>query len=127
VGRLREMSARGAQRFDLLLDLGTADAAAVMEAAREAAWAPVVRRILGDDAAVQVSVVYSRPGAGEQEWHSDGPHVGAVAGWDGEGAAPPYALCVFVPLVNLNATVGFTQVRRPAWSWRRRRMWWRPG
>jgi len=121
------MSARGAQRFDLLLDLGTADAAAVMEAAREAAWAPVVRRILGDDAAVQVSVVYSRPGAGEQEWHSDGPHVGAVAGWDGEGAAPPYALCVFVPLVNLNATVGFTQVRRPAWSWRRRRMWWRPG
>lgn len=48
------MSARGAQRFDLLLDLSTTDAAAVVEAAKQAAWVPAVRAALGDDAAVQV-------------------------------------------------------------------------
>lgn len=62
-----------------------------------------------------MSVVYSRPGAGEQDWHSDGPHIGHGAGWDGEGAAAPYALCVFVPLIDLNPTVGFTQVSEREW------------
>ena len=74
----------------------------------------------------QCSIVESRPGTTNQEWHSDGPHRGAAAGWDTaaatthadsgamtddadacdddgshfEACAPPYAVCAFVPLLS---------------------------
>ena len=58
-----------------------------------------------------VSIVYSRPGAGDQDWHCDGRHLAGAseAGHDGTGHAPPYAVCVFCPLVDLSPTLGFTQ------------------
>ena len=58
-----------------------------------------------------VSVVYSKPGATNQDWHCDGRHLAGAsrADFDGEGVAPPYAVCVFCPLVDLNEDVGFTQ------------------
>ena len=62
-----------------------------------------------------VSVVYSKPGACTQNWHADGAHQkGALdAGWTRLGyqtqLAAPYAICLFVPLIDLNATVGYTQ------------------
>ena len=63
-----------------------------------------------------VSVVYSRPGAGAQGWHADGDHAkgAADAGWSFDDdhhnhLAPPYAVCLFLPLVDLNDTVGYTQ------------------
>jgi len=60
---------------------------------------------------VSVSVVYSRPGSPGQEWHADGPHVGQTAGWTPEDGNedPPYAICVFLPLIDLNPERGFTQ------------------
>ena len=60
----------------------------------------------------QVSVVYSRPGADAQDWHSDGSHIAASSGWGGgwgDKRLSPYALCVFVPLVDLDQCIGFTQ------------------
>ncbi|ACO66093.1 predicted protein [Micromonas commoda] len=58
-----------------------------------------------------VSVVYSKPGAPAQDWHCDGRHLAgeARADFTGLGASPPYAVCVFCPLIDLDATVGFTQ------------------
>ena len=58
-----------------------------------------------------VSVVYSKPGATNQDWHCDGRHLAgaARADFDGRGVAPPYAVCVFCPLVDLNEELGFTQ------------------
>jgi len=107
--RFSEASARGAHRFDLLFDLGCDSSAPLLEAVRASCWAPLVQEVLGPAATVECSVVYSRPGAQAQEWHSDGPHVGKAADWDGEGESSPYALCVFVPLINLTDEVGYTQ------------------
>lgn len=58
-----------------------------------------------------VSIVYSKPGATNQDWHCDGRHLAGApqAGFDGAGAASPYAVCVFCPLVDLCPTLGFTQ------------------
>ena len=92
-----------------------AEEAFLQRVAREAPWTPLIERVLGGrghGVRLWVSVVYSRPGAPPQEWHADGPHVGRCAGWDsgdGGGEAPPYALCVFVPLCDLSREVGFTQ------------------
>lgn len=104
---------------------------------------------------VDVSVVYSRPGACEQGWHADGKHLPGApdAGWDvpsnmdvnddkEEGnlkktssitttptpsmmttttttsttfpgwksrLATPYAICLFLPLIDLDESVGYTQ------------------
>ena len=100
------------------------DAAFVRELAMTAPWTrTLVEPLLGSNdprsgrsrgAEVwrcDVSVVYSRPGAAHQDWHCDGRHLAgaARADFDGDGLAPPYALCVFCPLVDLNADVGFTQ------------------
>eukprot|EP00798_Chlamydomonas_sp_ICE-L_P020422 gene20422-27207_t len=43
------------------------------------------------------------------DWHSDGPHTGQDANWDGKGGSPPYVVCVFIPLIDLDPEVGFTQ------------------
>jgi hypothetical protein len=58
-----------------------------------------------------VSVVYSKPGALNQDWHCDGRHLAGAqkADFDGSGVSRPYAVCVFVPLVDLSPEVGFTQ------------------
>ena len=121
-----DVASRGGHRFDLLIDL---DAAPDVEAlACGAPWARAVRLALGDEEPImfQCSIVESRPGTTNQEWHSDGPHRGAAAGWDTaaatthadsgamtddadacdddgsrfEACAPPYAVCAFVPLLS---------------------------
>ena len=58
-----------------------------------------------------VSIVYSKLGAGDQDWHCDGRHLAGEsrADFTGCGVSAPYAVCVFVPLCDLNQEVGFTQ------------------
>ena len=111
----REIASRGCHRYDLLFDIEGDDCLLAMRRfAHDAEWMPLVRQILNlrsvnncereadvvRDYEVDVSVVYSRPGAGYQDWHADGPHL---------GGQNHYGVCVFVPLVNLNHAVGFTQ------------------
>ena len=59
----------------------------------------------------EVSVVYSKPGCGNQDWHCDGRHIAGASQSDfgGKGTSPPYAICVFVPLIDLTQQTGFTQ------------------
>ena len=104
-----EFSSRGGQRFDLLFSDDDPASAPVFRVAQCGAWVPIIRAVLGDDFQCMASVVYSRPGADAQDWHTDGAHIGPSAGWDGAGAPPPYALCVFLALIDLDPTVGFTQ------------------
>ncbi|KAI8591389.1 hypothetical protein BDZ88DRAFT_505451 [Geranomyces variabilis] len=96
----KEIASRGLERFDLLLPNDNADVARIVQ---NGPWMPLIRKLLHADAATgpvpcAVSVVYSRPGADTQSWHADGVP-----------ASPPYAACVFVPLVDLTHETGFTQ------------------
>lgn len=73
-----EMSSRGGDRFDLLFG---PEHAAVQELSRTGSWVPLVHQVLGDDAMCMCGVVYSRPGAPDQQWHADGGHIAAVCDW----------------------------------------------
>ena len=111
----KEMSSRGGQRFDLLFP-DTDAFGAIYRLAAAAPWRPIIEQMLGADVQCEVSVVYSRPGADVQEWHTDGAHLGRTSAWDSDvassssqGSSLAYALCVFVPLIDLDRVVGFTQ------------------
>eukprot|EP00658_Telonema_sp_P-2_P056807 TRINITY_DN4525_c0_g1_i4.p1 TRINITY_DN4525_c0_g1~~TRINITY_DN4525_c0_g1_i4.p1 ORF type:complete len:402 (+),score=58.37 TRINITY_DN4525_c0_g1_i4:210-1415(+) len=83
--------------------------------ARDGPWVEAARDLLGGDCKLHgCGVVTSLPGCGEQYWHSDGQHQGEVAGWEAiqapsETAAGPHAICVFLPLVDLTHTNGYTE------------------
>lgn len=81
-----EMASRGGQRFDLLLELSADELFEI-----DAGWREGVAATLACDPSVlkcQISAVYSRPGAPDQDWHSDGAHIDFGCGWDGEPQAP---------------------------------------
>ena len=68
-----------------------------------------------DEIDFDLSVVYSKSGAPDQGWHADGDHQkGAedikwvVDGWKTH-LTPAYALCVFIPLIDLDDETGYTQ------------------
>ena len=106
-----EFSSRGGHRFDLLFNEEEEISRPIFDIARSGPWIPIITVLLGDNFECMASVVYSRPGSEAQDWHTDGAHVGHSEGWDEAGFAadPPYALCVFVAMVDLDRTVGFTQ------------------
>ncbi|OEU10480.1 hypothetical protein FRACYDRAFT_193614 [Fragilariopsis cylindrus CCMP1102] len=98
-----EIASRSKQRFDLLLSSTTN--AKLYTIIRNALPPPVSITNLEDlDLEMDLSIVYSKPGANHQGWHADGNHlVGA------SDAELPYAICIFIPLIDLNVTVGYTQ------------------
>lgn len=112
----KEIASRNLQRFDLRLDSIASDfvTKCVME---NPTVKSILTRSLGnyDDIDYDVSAVYSKPGACVQGWHADGDHQkgGKFAGWSNDGwkneLSDPFAICVFIPLIDLNESVGFTQ------------------
>eukprot|EP00930_Biecheleria_cincta_P057852 TRINITY_DN43724_c0_g1_i1.p1 TRINITY_DN43724_c0_g1~~TRINITY_DN43724_c0_g1_i1.p1 ORF type:complete len:429 (+),score=55.12 TRINITY_DN43724_c0_g1_i1:61-1347(+) len=65
------------------------------------AWVPMMHAMLGEYK-WQASVICSRAGAPAGKWHIDGGHGRYV--FDGE-SGKVYAICVFIPLVDLEAPV----------------------
>lgn len=112
-----EIASRNRQRFDLRLNHRDAVVAFVQtHIVGRAAVSDLLRSTLGgDDYTFDVSVVYSKPGACAQHWHADGAHQRGArdAGFEARGwrtrLADPHALCLFVPLVDLDETIGGTQ------------------
>uniref|UniRef100_A0A0C3SK82 Phytanoyl-CoA dioxygenase n=1 Tax=Guillardia theta (strain CCMP2712) TaxID=905079 RepID=A0A0C3SK82_GUITC len=102
-------SSRGAQRFDLLLEQGETFAP-IFELSRSGPWTEFISSAIGKDWICDISVIYSRPGADDQDWHSDGPHL-IVSSQKNlpSSASSPYAFCVFLALIDLDELVGFTQ------------------
>ena len=107
----REIASRNLQRFDLRLD--TVPRAHEM-VERCIMRHDTIRKFLAntlgplDDMDYDISVLYSRPGAVDQKWHSDGAHQddAADAGFDEDGwktkLSDPYAVCLFLPLIDLD-------------------------
>eukprot|EP00956_Cyclotella_meneghiniana_P006871 scaffold9251_cov92-Cyclotella_meneghiniana.AAC.6 len=110
----KEIASRGHQRFDLLV---TQSSRVVLDLIIPRV-AQVLKNILGEldvEVDCDMSVVYSKPGAPNQGWHADGDHQkGAndagleVNGWKST-LSDPYALCLFIPLIDLDDTTGYTQ------------------
>ncbi|TPX58738.1 hypothetical protein PhCBS80983_g02937 [Powellomyces hirtus] len=94
----KELGSRGGLRFDLILEHD----AKINCILQSGPWIPLVKRLLNiaDDTEVPclVSVVYSLPGAESQSWHADGVP-----------ADPSYAVCIFMPLIDLDGDTGYTQ------------------
>jgi ectoine hydroxylase-related dioxygenase (phytanoyl-CoA dioxygenase family) len=107
----REIGSRGGERFDALVDLELEEWATLRALARDdAPWRALVDALMPNGWNVHVSVVYSRPGAKNQEWHADGRHLDVECDVrTGCGHAPPYGVCVFMPLIDLSRETGFTQ------------------
>jgi ectoine hydroxylase-related dioxygenase (phytanoyl-CoA dioxygenase family) len=112
----KEIGSRGNERFDLLLQSSSSKIREIIESRVVKHISPLVESILGsDEVDFDLSVVYSKPGAPDQGWHADGDHQkGAsdikwnIDGWKND-LADAYALCLFIPLIDLDDETGYTQ------------------
>ena len=95
---------RGRGRFDMELDAFDTPAFDFLTDLNKAAWMPIVRKILGDDAIlVHKGAFLSMPGAETQIYHQDGVHLNKKI------QKPCHAVNVFIPLVDLDITNGPTE------------------
>ena len=102
-----EIKMRSSGRYDLQLpELRTEPFRFLFD---DAPWMPLVRSLLGADCVLtHFGCMLSFPGSSTQPWHADGPHI--PSGGDPNFVAPPHALNVFVPLVNLTTANGPTEL-----------------
>jgi len=95
---------RGRGRYDMELDLFDTPAFSFLTDPRRAAWMPIVRKILGDDASlVHKGCFLSLPGSETQVYHQDGVHLNKKV------HKPCYAINVFIPLVDCDVSNGPTE------------------
>jgi len=109
--RFAEICSRGRFRWDMLLHADGESVGGVDDPqfesdfltriCTESAWIPAVSTLLGENYTWQVSLIVSRPGAPAGGWHADGGH--SRYNFSGSSALIPYALCVFIPVVDLVA------------------------
>ena len=107
----QEYTHRGPGRFEVLFD-PTSDLYQLLRDGWEHQWMESVCHYLQSDRSrlrLNISCVYSRPGAIDQEWHTDGDHYSLNPQVGDCRTHQPYALCIFVPLIPLTAETGFTR------------------
>ena len=114
----KEIASRNLERFDLRIDTIPGATEYVERCILDNGKVQsLLMQSLGDldEIDFDISVVYSRPGAINQRWHADGSHQKSAkdAGVDDLGwkhtLANAYALCLFIPLIDLDHEVGYTQ------------------
>mmetsp|Transcript_4932 Transcript_4932/g.7122 ORF Transcript_4932/g.7122 Transcript_4932/m.7122 type:complete len:419 (-) Transcript_4932:135-1391(-) len=77
---------------------------------RYGGWMKAIGKILGNEfSLIRCGCVLSLHGTETQFWHSDGVHVGKSASFDDDNADPAHAVCVFVPLLDLDEETGYTE------------------
>lgn len=95
---------RGRGRFDMTLEAFDKPEFSFLTDLTKAAWMPIVKKILGDDAAlVHKGAFLSTPGAETQIYHQDGVHLNK------KYQKPCHAINVFIPLVDLHEKNGPTE------------------
>ena len=113
----REIASRGNERFDLMIS-STSAVTEFVSTVINPRISYVISQIVGQidvEVDCDISVVYSKPGAPNQGWHADGDHQKGAsdAGLDRDGwkssLSDPYAICLFIPLIDLNDETGYTQ------------------
>jgi len=106
--KFKEVASRSIERFDLCFELE--EGGIIADLAESGPWMALVKDMLGNSIHWAASVVYSKPGATDQDWHADGPHIGKIANRDGtQKADNAYSLCIFLPTIDLSIETGFTQ------------------
>lgn len=106
----KEIMQRDDNRFDFRLDLDDKNNAIWKQVEEKGRWKSMVAEILGEEySLIKCGCVLSLPGTSIQYYHSDGVHVGASATFESEKAASTHALCVFVPLIDLDRSTGYTE------------------
>ena len=95
---------RGRGRYDMELPVFDTPKFDFLTDPNKAAWLPVVRKILGDDAIlVHKGAFLSLPGSDTQIYHQDGVHL------NNKIQKACYAVNVFIPLVDLDMSNGPTE------------------
>ena len=95
---------RGRGRFDMELAAFDEPLFDFLTDPTKAAWMPVVRKILGEDAVlVHKGAFFSLPGSETQVYHQDGVHLNT------KKQLPCHAINVFIPLVDLCGQNGPTE------------------
>ena len=124
-----EFKTRGPGRYDLNPPALKNDDAFAFFRSEQAPWVEVCRSILGDDMqCIAMGCMLSMPGSDAQPMHQDGPHMNADeydkqekrrVDAEAKGSKskqsrnvqhlPPYAINVFVPLVDITVENGGTE------------------
>lgn len=107
----QEYTHRGPGRFEVLFE-PTSTVYKMLRDELEAGWIQSVCQYLQSDRSrlrLNISCVYSRPGATDQDWHTDGDHYSHSTSVGDHREHLPYAVCIFVPLIPLTPETGFTR------------------
>jgi len=126
-----DAASRGRGRLEVRLPLAQSaaccsdpEAQSLLSLASTGPWARCVFAALRcGRPTVTASLVVSRPGAPAQHWHADGPHLRLGCAWatarehGGCGCVPPHAMCVFLPLVDVTAPLGSTELWLGSHAW----------
>lgn len=95
---------RGRGRYDMELPAFDTAEFSFLTDSKNAAWMPVVKKILGEDAAlVHKGCFLSLPGSETQVYHQDGLHLNKKC------QKPCHAVNVFIPLIDYDMTNGPTE------------------
>ncbi len=107
----QEYTHRGPERFEVLFEPNSV-LYQELQNGLESKWIDIVCHYLQSDRSrlrLNISCVYSRPGAIDQEWHTDGDHYSHTQTVGDHHNHQPYAVCIFVPLISLTTETGFTR------------------
>jgi hypothetical protein len=128
-----DAASRSTGRMEVRLPLAASpacvdpDACALARFVNNAPWVRAVRAALRDPTPeVSASLIMSAPGATDQAWHADGPHLSvlrpleaweALHAGDGRPGSPPHGLCLFLPLIDVTPQRGCTQMWLGSHAW----------
>jgi hypothetical protein len=115
----QEYTHRGPGRFEVLFEQ-TSSLYTLLRDELEARWIESVCQYLQQPdrsrLRLNISCVYSRPGATDQDWHTDGDHYNSGHGTTSSVGDRhhhshhlPYAVCIFAPLIPLTPETGYTR------------------